>query len=221
MEFFNKLYENPVDSNHVPLLYANILGHPIQVDPEFIELIFFTVSRLHEEEDLLSIFSWLLEHDACLLDVILMCWCIPNGCFSEAGLERLHKQLVLEQLPKLIALRDTEPIKQFCIETVTKTCQLPVHCFDLIWPYLTLQQYTIAWKPAGMSKMIYLSYDDDNCLEIHLDASVIHKLGLGMIPDRNGLTFMSLHKSIVENAKELISKTPTGNNFLEQLQAML
>lgn len=187
MEFFNSLHENPIDSNHTPLMYANILGHRIDVDPEFVELVYFIVSKLHEEEDILPIFEWLLKTDAYLLDVIIMCWCIPVGCYSKRQRFRLHQRLIRDQLPKLLRLSNENVIEQFCIETAVKTCQLPAHCLDLIWPYL-ITSYQIVNSPIANDDMFTLDYDDDN-LTITVDIDTILRLGLGRVPNLKGFTF--------------------------------
>lgn len=224
MEYFNQFYQNPVMSTHSISMYADILGHEgTAPDEDYVDLVFDVIRDMHslEQDRLVEIFKYLLEADAYLLDVIIMCWCVPTSGFGRRQRMRLQKVLIEEQLPKLLAIKDIEPIKQFCIEISTRTCQVPVHCFDLIWPYVTLQTYEMAWRPQDMGSMIKLDAVDD-VIKICVDAHAIIALGLGNVPNEQGLTFKQLIQSIAANEQvlALLHATPTGHHLVKQIEAL-
>ena len=174
MSYFDKFYINPVGSDQAKVFYSNLIGHDIQPDQEFVCIVHDVIRDMHslDQTELLNVLEYLFVNDQYLLDIILICWCLPSG-FGKRQRFKNYKKLIEEQGCKLYQLIDTDPIRQF---GVMVTRDLPVHCIDLIWPYVT-EPYEIIWLESVVGDTIKIVHGE--YVKISVCALTVFELGLG------------------------------------------
>jgi hypothetical protein len=103
------------------------------------------------------IFEYLLKKNAYVLDLVIMVWTLPrkNNYLGQDKYKLKYKENIQKYNNKLIQLINTTPIEQFCIESLTRnivtktgTCNnyLPIHCIDLLWYYLSPNDFSLEFS---------------------------------------------------------------------------
>ncbi|AGF85494.1 hypothetical protein QJ854_gp288 [Moumouvirus goulette] len=132
------------------LLYLQILSnYKTQLTFEESQILLEYQSRVHnllrnlreqESEYILKLFEYLKEIEFnYLIDVIIMWWCLPesNTCFGKKRFNDLYKHYIDQYNHKLINLIECDSMKSFCIEVLSRTNSVPVHCIDYLWYYMS------------------------------------------------------------------------------------
>jgi len=68
-----------------------------------------------------------------------MSWSLPrkNKNWSQKFYDKEYKSYIQKYNHMLVDLKDFYVVKNFCIETLTKNNNVPVHCIDILWPYMS------------------------------------------------------------------------------------
>jgi hypothetical protein len=169
----------------------------------------------------------------CLPDIVIMMWCLPDPESNDLVAE--HKRLISLFNKKLIDICDHAPVKNFCLETVSKTNYVPIHCIDILWPYMQGRELNMRFEDPNMWDFIgfLMSPGDDDVddqnfnMDLSLNMDAIFDMGLGQIslqaPTSNKTPGPSLRKLLEPlifdpNTIELICKTDEKDDFLDQLR---
>lgn len=191
------------------MLYASILNKfMITIDNieyqhfrEFHERTFDLVENMRElEVDLIEkIFVYLNKVNNYLVDIILMLWCLPriNNIRSKQLYDAKYKNNIKKYNFKIVKLIKSEPIKIFCLESLSKTNYVPIHCIDYISFYLEEITFEISFCGSNGKDYIgfnvnsgkeknesFLQFNMDKTPEIPIDISInmeyFFELGLGL-----------------------------------------
>lgn len=172
---FNIL-ENDKELNCVNLshmLYASILNKfmitldsiEYQYFREFQERMFDLIENLRELDIELieQTFNYLNNQNNYLVDIILMLWSMPriNNIRSKQFYNLEYKKNIKKYNIKIVQLIDMEPIKNFCIESMSKTNYIPIHCIDYISFYLDRITFEISFCDSNGKDYIGFNIDLD------------------------------------------------------------
>ena len=220
------------------ILYSTILNNfKITISPEeyyyfkeYQERVFDLVENLRElsVDTIPSIFDYLDKVNHYLLDIVIMQWCLPRAdAFLSKKLYNInYKQNIQKYNHKLIKHIDHYTIKNFCIETLIKTNNVPVHCIDYLWYYMNGLTFEFIFCNFVCGEYIgFIVEDDDKQTEIGFcfNMEFLLDLGLGQVVYENDpLSKGSLRKFLENFVTDLtivqkMLTIPTKNNYLKQL----
>jgi hypothetical protein len=162
----------------------------------------------------------------CLPDIVIMMWCLPDPKAENLIMNIEHKRLIETCNPKLIDICDHPIVKSFCIETVTKTNYVPIHCIDILWPYMQNRELNLrfeneqTWDFVGFLMSPGDDVDDGNYnMDLSLNIDAVFSMGLGKIAIKNFSLRKLLYPLIFDAATiKSIYETDEGNDFKEQLK---
>ena len=122
--------------------------------------------------------------DPYLADIIIMMWSLPRATdyFSKTFYHTQYKKLIRTYNSKLAQLIDHNVIKNFCLETLSKTGSVPVHCIDIVWYYMNMMSIDFIFFDAPCAD--YLSVrivPYTEFIEFSFNMEQILELGLGEI----------------------------------------
>lgn len=220
------------------LLYEAILKKfKIQIEKkeyfyfsQYQERAFNLVEDLREKDTdfIEKIINFLGKNNPYLADVVIMQWCLPrpNNYLSKRFYKNAYRENIKEYNYKLTKIVENQTIKNFCIETLTKNNNVPVHCIDLLWFYMGSISFELTFFNSECSEYISftMSKHDDDYIDFGLDAEYILDMGLGQIlyeNDPNSKGSFSNFIKIFFTDRNLIKKlltTPTKYNYFRQLK---
>jgi hypothetical protein len=184
-----------------------------------------------------------------LADLILMSWCLPrtDDFLSMKTYQNKYREYISKYNKIVTDIVDHYVIKNFCVESLTKTNNIPIHCIDYLWYYvndaISIEFYfTNSSHQAYLSiKSIDTSHDTEEKTKTQnkklktsaakpkieiafgLDMEYLLGLGLGFIDyDKTTSQFSSLIKEIITN-KDMIntySKSFTKENYSRQREIL-
>lgn len=128
-----------------------------------------------------------------LLDNIIMMWCLPRASAtrSKQKYDKIYKENIEKYNCKIIKNINHYTIKNFCIETMTKNNNVPVHCIDYIWYYMNCKCVEFAFCNMESGKYIGFTVEElspeeelerkntDVYFEICLNMEYVLLMGLG------------------------------------------
>lgn len=183
---------------------------------------FFDLIENMREFDIASIktiFTFFENEDPYVVDNIIMSWCLPRpGSYSSKKYyDDEYSKNIAKFNSKLLEMVEHRPVKNFCIECITKTCNIPIHCINILWHYLT--SITVEFDFCDDLHSRYLSIilgDDPNIIRIGLNLVYVLNMGLGKNPQNN---FNILIQNMVNDPEliNLLSKSSTKKNYIKQL----
>ena len=143
------------------------------------------VERMRELDldQIKSILIVLDKENPYLLDIVIMCWSLPrvNECMSQTAYNKKYKSNISTYNHTLNNLVEFYPIKNFCIETLTKTNNVPVHCIDILWYYMSKLSIDFLFSGDTNCRYIGIKIDEDDteftCFNFHL--KYVLDMGLG------------------------------------------
>lgn len=196
---------------------------------EYQDRIFDLVENLRELESrfILNTLEYLKKINISLPDIIIMCWCLPrsDSYISEQIYNKKYKDNINKYNNKLINNIEHEIIKDFCIETLSKTNNVPVHCIDYLWYYMCSisLEFTFYNSRGGNYIGIIISESDDVNINFGFNMEHLLELGLGQIvyindPNKKG-SFRNFLWHFITNStavKKLIAPDKK-TNFHRQL----
>jgi len=184
------------------------------------------------EQNVIScVLDFLGYHNPYLADIVIMQWVLPRSYnyFSTKMYDAKYKENIENYNHKLVKLIDHTVMKNFCVETLTKTNNVPVHCIDYLWFYMNGLSLVFAfhdWKNAGYIGMTELEVDDqhkETYMEFSLNAEYLLNLGLGKVSYSNDPGSKGLFRSLLQkfftqtDLVENLMTIPTKKNYLKQL----
>lgn len=222
------------------LLYEALLTRfKIQIIEETNEILFIYQNRVYDmidemrdldSEEIRSILKILDEENPCLADIVIMCWCLPrvSEFMSKNAYNNNYRMLIKNYGNKLTDIVDFFVIDNFCIETLTKTNCVPVHCIDLLWYYMNGLSIDFLFNDDKKAEYIEIDIDNDpefTLFGFHLE--FLLGLGLGRVnypsdPLQKG-TFKDFAKNqFVTNTKLIESSTNSEKigckNYIKQIK---
>lgn len=195
--------------NIIPMLYSAVLTKyrtiysqkECQLFTQYQNRIFDLVEEmrtLHTLE-ITKVLEHLHSLNEYLPDIVIMFWCQPrkNKYWSQAMYKQVYAQMIENYNGKMIALKDHSLVSSFCMETLSNTNSVPIHCIDYLWFYmdeLTLQ-FDFLPSHAGSYANIVTNESDD-CVQIAINMPYLMDIGLGKVT-KKGICLRYVIKQLV------------------------
>lgn len=195
---------------------------------EYQERVFNLIEDLREKNSatLGIVLEYLGKHNPCLADIIIMLWSLPrtDDYLSKRIYNNKYRDNIQKFNNKLTKNINHPTIKNFCIETLSKTNYVPVHCIDLIWRYMDTLSIEFNFYNPDSSAYIGITMPNskkENFIEIGLDMEYILVMGLGNTsyesdakgPFRNVIKNFVTNENIINKLMASIDK----KNYFRQL----
>lgn len=195
------------------------------------EKVFDLVNALHDSSSTIvsDLLVYLLAENAYLVDLILMCWCLPKKVdyYSKKRYQAVYQENIKKYNHIIIGMIEIEPIKIFCTEILTKTCNVPIHCLDYIWYYVNdsihMEFHFINSVYNDYITINFQESEDKKIIELDIGIDIyrVLELGLGSVDAGNGKMFKQVIKVLVKSdSEEIYSKSFCKENYLSQLKAI-
>jgi hypothetical protein len=199
---------------------------------EYQERVFDLVENLRElsTATISIVFNYLDKINNYLPDIIIMLWCLPrtDTLLSKRIYNNSYKQNIIKYNEKIIKNINHTVIKNFCIETLTKTNNVPIHCIDYIWYYMNTISMEFTFYNSESNAYIGFimpehNKGDDNYIDFGFNMEYLLEMDLGKIiyendPGSKG-SFRNFLKKIVVDA-EIVKKMltiKTKHNYQRQM----
>lgn len=232
------------------LLYSAILNKfritisedDYQYFKEYQERMFDLVENLREltSATIPMVFDYLTEINPYLPDIIIMLWCLPrtDQYLSKKIYNNKYKQNIQKYNIKIIKNIENGVIKNFCIETLTKTNSVPVHCIDYLWLYMNGLSFDFSFYNQEGAQYIGFEIpesdennknkdEDETFINFGFNMEYMLEMGLGQVVYRSDPlakgSFRNFLKNIIFDAnvvKNLLSSQST-NNLKTQLRNII
>lgn len=210
--------ELSVESNDILLIYQNKVYNMVEN------------MRNMTPEELKSVFKILDDQNPSLADIVIMSWSLPrvNECLSQLGYDNKYKSNIKKYNKLLVDIVDFYVIRNFCIETLDKNNNVPIHCIDILWYYMNGLSIDFSFNSDANKRYIEIKFDEEDTEYIlfgfHLEYLLDIGLGQNMSetdPFKKG-SFRIFLKSFVSNP-ELVksfvtSMEPSSKNYIKQLK---
>ena len=199
---------------------------------EYQERIFNLVESMRELKttEISVILTYLNSKDCCMGDIVIMSWCLPRcGKFlSKNGYLKEYKKNIAQYQQKIATLITHNVVKNFCIETLTKTNNIPTHCLEYLWYYMDEHSvFIFDFFDNQYGEYVLIDYSEveqDSDLPIMMfNMYYILMLGVGNIryAQKNTLVqFIQFFISNIDNVKE-INISPNGKIFRKQIKNII
>jgi hypothetical protein len=205
---------------------------------EFQERIFDLVENLRElgTNEIVQVFDYFDKENHYLSDIVIMMWCMPrtDNFLSKRFYDKKYKENISEYNKKITDIIDHHAIKKFCIETLSKTNNVPIHCIDYIWFYMNTLHLEFSFYNSANSAYIGFTmpedkddYDCEEYIDFGFNMTYLLEMGLGQIVYKNdpGLknSFRNLIKNIVLNpiVVEKMLTMKTRHNYKLQMENII
>jgi len=200
---------------------------------EYQERVFDLVENLRElsSATVPMVFDYLNQVNHYLVDIIIMLWCLPrtDNFLSKRIYNNHYKQNIQKYNYKLTKNITHECMKNFCIETLTKTNNVPTHCIDYIWFYMNTISMEFSFYNMDSGSFIGFimpEHDDDNYIDFGFNMEYLLEIGLGQIAYENDPSSKGSFRNFLKNfvtdtvmvKKLLVAKT--NQNYRKQLLAI-
>src|ERR1700733_12168168 len=177
----------------------------------FQERVYDLVDHMREmsTNDIADLFTLINEINPVLADLVIMSWCLPRSDDHFSKKFYFKKYITI-----LISMIEHPIIKAFCLETLNKTNNVPVHCIDLIWYYMNQIELELLFVNEEGSTYIGINVDSHEIIKISLNLEFILKSDLCRVsfpndPFKKG-PLLKLLKEFIINPM-LISKIKNPN----------
>ncbi|AZL89515.1 hypothetical protein QKC54_gp0302 [Megavirus baoshan] len=187
---------------------------------------FIEIIREYDRENILDILEYLytIEFEY-LADIIIMWWCLPNinTCFCRKTYNNHYKKLIEQYNHKIIELIDTNILKHFCLETISRTNSIPIHCIDYIWYYMTSISIEPEFFNSNNAMHIKITIQDDEYIGFGFNMERLLYLGLGRINYSKAncpkIPFIKILSTFVTdtNVVKNLLKSSTVSNYKTQV----
>lgn len=192
------------------------------------ENIFDLVENMHDfdSDKIKLVLKFLDKKNPYLADLVIICWSLPrsDNFLSKRMYHAKYLKNISKYNNKLTEIVNFYVIENFCVETLSKTNSVPIHCIDLLWYWMN--GLSLEFSFLNNDNTTYLNIDilEDEFIEIGFNMEYLLEMKLGRInypsdPGSKGTLKDFLKKFI--NDKEMInslSKIPTRLNYVRQLK---
>ncbi|BCS82979.1 hypothetical protein QLL95_gp1144 [Cotonvirus japonicus] len=178
-----------------------------------------------QETNILEIFNYLdsIKYNY-LIDVIIMWWCHPiNSFISKFAYNKAYINNVQKYNSKLINNITFSLIKHFCLDALSRSNKIPIHCIDLLWYYMNDMCLEFEFYNSNNCLNIGLTITESESIIIGFNMEYLLESGLGKInyPTDIGKkkSFATYLKDFVvcEEIIENIMTSKTKNNYVRQI----
>jgi hypothetical protein len=158
---------------------------------EYQDRVFDLIENLREMSSatIPLVFDYLSGINATLPDIIIMLWCLPRSdqFLSKINYNKRYKENIAKYNRKLIRNIEHRVVADFCLETLTKTNNVPVHCIDYLWFYMNKISMEFIFYNSESGGYIGITIledeedknSDEQWIELGLNVEYILGLGLG------------------------------------------
>ena len=195
---------------------------------EYQERVFDLIENLREfnTPTIKLVFDYIVKQDEYLTDNIIMLWSMPRSdkYLSTRMYDAAYQENIKKYSSKLVEMIDHEVMKNFCIETLTKTNYVPVHCIDFLWYYMNDLSFDFVFTNSKSGSYIGFVLDhSSDFTELIFNMEYLLRVGLGNVVYSNNPiakgSFGSFLKNFVVNID--VIKTIMGGhskkNYFVQL----
>lgn len=203
---------------------------------EYQERMFDLVENLREmtSATVPIVFDYLTEINPYLPDIIIMLWCLPRSdvYLSKRIYNNRYKQNIQKYNIKIVKNIHNNVVKNFCVETLSKTNNVPVHCIDYLWLYMNGLSFDFTFY--NYDSAAYIGFEmpkeesHENCIDTFIkfgfNMEYMLEIGLGQTvyesdPTNKG-SFRNFLKNILcdEIAVKNLLLCESKNNFKHQLR---
>lgn len=247
---FNIVDNEDIDFLHCEnlskLLYSAILNKfritiskdDYQYFKEYQERMFDLVENLREltSATIPIVFDYLTEINPYLPDIIIMLWCLPRSdqYLSKKIYTNRYKQNIQKYNIKLIKNIENNVIKNFCLETLTKTNNVPVHCIDYLWMYMNGLSFDFTFYNQEGAQ--YIGFEipesdennkDETFINFGFNMEYMLEMGLGQVVYKSDPLAKGSLRNFLKNiifdvnvVKKLLS-SQSNNNLKIQLKNII
>lgn len=181
--------------------------------------------RKQDSEIIAIVFDYLSEIDIYLIDVIIMLWCLPRAdtYLSKRFYNKHYEKNIQKHNYKMIKNIEHKTVKSFCMDTLTKTNNVPVHCIDYLWYYMNgiSLEFSFYNYESGDYIGFSIPQGDFIFLEFGFNMEKLLELGLGQIIYQNGNgSFRNFIKNLITDidiVKKILNTSTTNHNYFKQL----
>lgn len=201
---------------------------------EYQERVFDLVENLREldTDTIVIVLEYLDKVNCYLVDIIIMLWCCPrtDAILSERIYKMTYKKNIKNYNYKITKNIKHYTIKNFCVETLIKSNNVPVHCIDYLWYYLDGITLEFAFTNSKSYTYIGISIPDDQKSDnrevlMSFNMELLLEIGLGkVVYDNNESSRRGSFSGVLEKictditiVREMIQVIPTKNNYKFQL----
>lgn len=178
------------------------------------------------QTEIKSILTYLDKENEYLADLVIICWCLPRTDMyrSRQNYNNKYKENISKFNPTLVELVDFFVIRNFCIETITKTNSVPVHCIDLLWYYMNGLSLEFSFTNAENSTYISFTMLEDEFIEFTFNLEYLLDFGLGRVVYKsdplNKGALKDFLKNFVSNPEyvQMLISGNTSQNYIKQLE---
>jgi hypothetical protein len=218
------------------LLYeAYLNAFKIEIQPATYEILLIFQHRVYDliedlretdSDQLKLVLKALDEQNPTLADIIIMSWCLPrvNMHLSKIAYDNEYKDNISRYNHLLTSIADFYVIKNFCIETLSKKCSVPIHCIDIIWFHMGGVSVDFGFRGDMGRHYLEFKVDDSEyiCIDIHMEFILVMGLGQSVLSDHKGPFSNFLKKFVTEpELIKALSESPTAKNYLIQLKRIV
>lgn len=175
------------------LLYRCILNkYNIRMDEDeycffekYSNRIFDLIEDMREKDNsyISELFTFAIKKNIYLSDIVIMLWCLPRpGTFrSKMIYDNYYRDYIKTYNNKMISNITHDVMKNFCIETLTKTNYVPIHCIDYLWYYMSNMRVEMNF--IGYDRYLFVEYSgkSDTFLCFQYNIQYLLDMGLGNV----------------------------------------
>lgn len=194
---------------------------------EYQERVFDLVENLRElpSTTIPIVFDHLTNVNHYLIDIIIMLWCLPrtDDYLSKKMYNKEYRENIQKYHQKMVKNICHKCMENFCIETITKTNNVPVHCIDYIWFYMNNLSFDFTFYNSNGGAYINFTFsENDKFINFGFNMEYLLELGLGQIvyhndPNQKG-SFRNFLQQIITNMDVTKKLLETQVNFRTQFK---
>lgn len=191
---------------------------------EYQERIFDLVENMRQLDNSIihNILSFLEIENHYLVDIIIMSWCLPRSdtYLSQNRYKLKYKDNIIKFQSKLIHNITQSYMQKFCLDFLSKSNNLPIHCIDYIWYYMNALTIEFEFYNNQSANYIGINLHNDRTITLGLNLEYILFMGLGNFEYSNKGSFKKFFIEFIQN-DIIVSKTLESNsgcNFFTQLK---
>jgi len=221
-------FKDVIESDQGPELYKMILNKfiiTITEDKyeklnEYHERVFDLIENLREQESdvVEKFFDSTYKHNYYLVDNIIMMWCLPrvHKYRSKTAYLREYLNIINQYQHKIIDIITNQCVSNFCVEMLSKHCNIPTHCLDYIWFYMANMNIDLSFSEERNGDYLTLHPTKENTIDITMHIPTVLNLGIGKIILDNTTFFNTIIEPFLKPGK-LRENASDNKTFLTQI----
>lgn len=188
---------------------------------EYQERLYDFVGNLRENDFtiILIVFDYLLIINEYLVDIVIMMWCLPriNSYSSQQFYVANYKENIAKFNFKLVNCIKNDFMKYFCMETLSKTNNVPIHCIDYLWYYmdcLCLDVHFLDDRNKNYVEFSIHENEDTQSINFGFNMEYVLELNLGNISKNSLRKYI---KKLITNV-DVVETLKTNKNYWKQIK---